>query len=88
MIDFSKLPIEVSGSSILARHSYVLKNPDITLRFLKAWIEGTYLFKAKPEFSLVVLKKYVATQDSEVLNTIYELQRSELDEADPLRAGG
>ena len=78
VIDFSKLPIEVSGSSILARHSYVLKNPDITLKFLKAWIEGTYLFKAKPEFSLGVLKKYVATQDSEVLNTIYELQRERL----------
>jgi hypothetical protein len=27
--------------------------------------------KAKPEFSLGVLKKYVATQDSEVLNAIY-----------------
>ena len=78
VIDFSKLPIEVSGSSILARNSYVLKNPDITLRFLKAWIEGTYLFKAKPEFSLSVLKKYVATQDSEVLNTIYEMQKERL----------
>jgi len=78
VIDFSKLPIEVSGSSILARHSYVLKNPDITLKFLKAWIEGTYLFKAKPEFSLGVLKKYVATHDSEVLNTIYEQQKERL----------
>src|SRR6266576_5466201 len=47
VIDFSKLPIEVSGSSILVRHAYVLKNPDITLRFLKAWTEGAYLFKAK-----------------------------------------
>jgi hypothetical protein len=27
--------------------------------------------KAKPEFSLGVLKKYVASQDSEVLNAIY-----------------
>ncbi|MGE5305123.1 MAG: hypothetical protein ACM3TN_17575 [Alphaproteobacteria bacterium] len=44
LVDFPKLPIEVSGSSILARRSYVLKYPDITLRFLKAWIEGTYLF--------------------------------------------
>src|SRR6266550_3791327 len=78
VIDFSKLPIEVSGSSILARHSYVLKNPDITLKFLKAWIEGTYLFKAKPELSLGVLKKYVATHDSEVLNTIYEQQKERL----------
>ena len=39
---------------------------------------AAYLFKAKPEFSLGVLKKYVATQDSEVLNTIYELQKERL----------
>jgi ABC-type nitrate/sulfonate/bicarbonate transport system substrate-binding protein len=78
VIDFSKLPIEVSGSSILVRHSYVAKNPEITLRFLKAWIEGTYLFKAKPDFSLGVLKKYVATQDSEVLNAIYQQHKERL----------
>jgi NitT/TauT family transport system substrate-binding protein len=71
LIDFSKLPIEVSGSSILVRRSYVLKNPETTLKFLKAWIEGTYVLRAKPEFTIGVLKKYVATQDVEVLNAIY-----------------
>ena len=54
------------------------KNPDITLKFLKAWIEGLYLFRAKPEFALATLKKYVATQDAEVLNTIYNLYRERL----------
>ena len=78
LIDYSKLPLEISGSGILARRSYVSKNPDITLKFLKAWIEGLYLFRAKPEFALVTLKKYVATQDAEVLNTIYNLYRERL----------
>ena len=78
MIDFAKLPIEVSGSSILARHSYVLKNPDTTLRFLKAWIEGTYLFKANSELGIRVLKKYVATRDDEVLNAIYQQNKEHL----------
>ena len=78
LIDFSKLPIEVSGSSILVRRSYVLKNQDITLRFLKAWIESVYLFKAKPEFSIGVLSKYVANKDPEVLNAIYELNKERL----------
>lgn len=71
LIDFSKLPIEISGSGILVRRSYVSKNPDATLKFLKAWIEGIYLHKAKPEFTLGVLSKYVATRDAEVLNGIY-----------------
>lgn len=78
LIDFSKLPIEISGSGILVRRSYVAKNPDVTLKFLKGWIEGIYLLKAKPEFSLSVLKKYVATQDSEVLNTIYGHYKEQL----------
>jgi NitT/TauT family transport system substrate-binding protein len=71
LIDFSKLPIEISGSGILVRRAYVMKNQETTLKFLKAWIEGIYLVKTKPEFSLGVLRKYVATQDVEVLNSIY-----------------
>ncbi len=71
LIDLSKLPIEISGSGILVRRAYVLKNQETTLKFLKAWIEGIYLLKAKAEFTLGVLKKYVATQDAEVLNSIY-----------------
>src|SRR5574342_633107 len=67
LIDFSKLPIEISGSGILVRRAYVMKNQETTLKFLKAWIEGIYLVKTKPEFSLGVLRKYVATQDVEVL---------------------
>src|SRR5574341_389114 len=71
LIDLSKLPIEISGSGILVRRAYVMKNQETTLKFLKAWIEGIYLLKAKPEFALGVLKKYVASQDAEVLNSIY-----------------
>jgi NitT/TauT family transport system substrate-binding protein len=56
VIDLAKLPIEVSGSSIQVRRSYLTQNPEIVLKFLKAWIEGGFLFKAKPEFSLGVLK--------------------------------
>jgi NitT/TauT family transport system substrate-binding protein len=78
LIDYSKLPLEIAGSGILVRRSYVTKNPDLTLRFLKAWIEGLYLLKAKPDFALTVLKKYVASQDNEVLTTIYNLYKERL----------
>jgi len=78
VIDLAKLPIEVSGSSILVRRGYVMQNPDITTRFLKAWIEGAYLFKAKPEFSIGVLKKYVASRDPEIVGALYELNKQQL----------
>jgi len=79
LIDFSKLPIEISGSGILVRRAYVTKNSETTLKFLKAWIEGIYLLKAKPEYSVAALKKYVATQDQEVLSTMYAHYRDKLD---------
>ena len=64
------------GSSCAALTSARIRTSP--LRFLKAWIEGLYLFRAKPEFALATLKKYVATQDAEVLNTIYNLYRERL----------
>lgn len=78
LIDYSKLPLEIAGSGILVRRSYVAKNHDTTLRFLKAWIEGLYVFKAKPDFALTTLKKYVASNDPEVLRTIYDLYKERL----------
>lgn len=48
LIDYSKLPIEIAGSGILVRRSYVTKNPDVALRFLKAWIEGRICSKRSP----------------------------------------
>lgn len=76
LLDFSKLPIEVSTSSILSRRAYVLKNPETTLKFLRAWVEGTYFFKAERKASLDVMKKYTRTGDAEVLDAIYDRYRN------------
>ena len=72
----AELAIDANGMLFAPRTDAVA--PDVTLRFLKAWIEGLYLFKAKPDYAFVVLKKYVATQDQEVLNTIYNLYKERL----------
>lgn len=78
LIDFSKLPIEIAGSGIIARRSYLLKNPDTTLKFLKGWIEGIYIFKSNPQFSRNAIKKYVATQEPEILDAIYTTYKDKL----------
>jgi NitT/TauT family transport system substrate-binding protein len=78
LIDYSKLPIEISGSGILVRRAYVMKEPDITVKFLKGWIEGIYLLKAKPEFSIAVIGKYVASRDAEILKIMYNHYRDKL----------
>ncbi len=56
----------------------MLANPELTLRFLKAWVEGAYLFKAKGDFGRTVLRKYVASRDGEVVNSIYEQNKERL----------
>lgn len=76
LVDFSKLPFEVATSSVLSRRGYVQKNRDTAMRFLKAWIEATYLFKANRETGIAIMKKYTRTDDAEILATIYSRYRS------------
>jgi NitT/TauT family transport system substrate-binding protein len=76
LIDFSKLPFEVATSSILSRRAYVLKNHDTALKFLKAWVEATYFFKANREASIAVMRKYTRTDDPEILASIYSRYRN------------
>jgi NitT/TauT family transport system substrate-binding protein len=76
LVDFSKLPFEVATSSILSRRAYLQRNRDTVVKFLKAWIEATYLFKANRETGIAVMKKYTRTDDAEILATIYSRYRS------------
>lgn len=76
LIDFSKLPIEVSTSSVLSRRAYVAKNHETTLKFLRAWVEGTYFFKANRKAGLDIMRKYTRTHDPEILEAIYDRYKS------------
>ncbi len=76
LIDFSKLPLEISTSSILSKRAYVLKNAETTMKFVRAWVEGTYLFKANRKVAIEVLKKYTKAQNPEILDSVYNRYRS------------
>ena len=79
LIDYSKLPFEIAGSGIRVRRPYVNKNPDITLRFLKAWIEGCSIYFAPGLTSaLATLPKYVASNDPDALSAIYNFYKERL----------
>jgi hypothetical protein len=62
----------------LVRRAYIIKEPDIILRFLKGWIEDICLLKAKPELSIAVIGKYVASRDAEILKSIYTHYRDKI----------
>jgi NitT/TauT family transport system substrate-binding protein len=72
VIDLSKLPIEYPNNGIVVRKEFARTNRDTVKRFLKAWVEGTKVFKTDREVSLRVLGKYLKTKDQEILATSYE----------------
>jgi NitT/TauT family transport system substrate-binding protein len=72
VIDLSKLPIEYPNNGIVVRKEFARTNRDTVKRFLKAWVEGTKIFKTDREASLRVLGKYLKTKDQEVLAKSYE----------------
>jgi NitT/TauT family transport system substrate-binding protein len=72
VVDLSKLPIEYPNNGIVVRKDFVRTNRDAVKRFLKAWVEGTKVFKTDRDVSLKVLGKYLLTKDQEVLAKGYE----------------
>jgi ABC-type nitrate/sulfonate/bicarbonate transport system substrate-binding protein len=83
LINFSKLPFEVSLSALISARSFVLKQPEITSKFLRAWTEGIFIFKSNRELSLDVLRKYTRIEDRELLEDSYNRDR-DLIELEPL----
>ena len=72
VVDLSKLPIEYPNNGIIVRKEFARTNRDTVKRFLKAWVEGTKIFKTDREVSLRVLGKYLKTKDQEILAASYE----------------
>ena len=75
VIDLSKLPIEYPNNGIVVRKDFVRTNRETVKRFLKAWVEGTKIFKTDRDVSLKVLGKYLKTKDAEILVKTYEPYR-------------
>jgi ABC-type nitrate/sulfonate/bicarbonate transport system substrate-binding protein len=75
VIDLSKLPIEYPNNGIIVRKDFARTNRDTVKRFLKAWVEGTKIFKTDRDISLKVLGKYLKTKDAEILAKSYEPYR-------------
>jgi ABC-type nitrate/sulfonate/bicarbonate transport system substrate-binding protein len=83
LINFSKLPFEVSLSALISARSFAVKQPEITFKFLRAWAEAIFIFKSNRELSLEVLRKYTRIEDRELLEDSYNRDR-DLIELEPL----
>ena len=47
-------------------------NRDVIIRFMKAYLEGIYVFKTNKDVALNVLKKYTRLDDLSLVQTSYE----------------
>src|SRR6185295_7222724 len=70
--DLSQLGVPYTMHGFGVRKSYIKANRDVTVRFMKAYLEGIYVFKTNREIALNVLKKYTRMDDMSLVQTAYD----------------
>jgi NitT/TauT family transport system substrate-binding protein len=56
-----------------ARQSFLKNQPDLTMRFMKAYVEGIHRFKTDKPAALAVLEKYTKQKTSPATERIYDI---------------
>src|SRR5215468_6166459 len=72
LADLSQLGVPYTMHGIGVRKSYIKANRDIVVRFMKAYLEGIYVFKTNKEVALNVLKKYTRLDDLSLVQVSYD----------------
>jgi ABC-type nitrate/sulfonate/bicarbonate transport system substrate-binding protein len=70
--DLSQLGVVYSMHGFGARKSFIQANRDVTIRFMKAYLEGIFVFKTNKDVALNVLKKYTRLDDLSLVQVAYE----------------
>lgn len=72
LYDLSNLGVVYTLHGLGARKSFIREHRDVAVRFMKAYLEGIYIFKTKKELSLATLKKFARLDDVSIMQTAYE----------------
>jgi len=72
LADLSQLGATYTMHGFGVRKSYIQANRDIVIRFMKAYLEGIYVFKTNKEVALNVLKKYTRLDDLSLVQVSYD----------------
>jgi ABC-type nitrate/sulfonate/bicarbonate transport system substrate-binding protein len=75
LVDFSEYGLNYALGGIAARRDYVAGNPDITRRFVKAYVEGMHRYRTDREFTIGVQAEYSGIADRTVAEATYDLTR-------------
>jgi NitT/TauT family transport system substrate-binding protein len=70
--DLSQLGVPYTMHGFGVRKSFIRANRDVVVRFMKAYLEGIYVFKTNKELALNVLKKYTRLDDLSLVQVSYD----------------
>lgn len=73
LIDFSEYGFNYALGGIAARRDYVARNPEITRKFVKAYVEGMHRYRTDREFTIGVQAEYSGIADRTVAEATYDL---------------
>jgi len=73
LIDFAEYGLNYALGGIAARRDYIAKNPEITRRFVKAYIEGMHRYRTDREFTVDVQADYSGIDDRTIAEETYDL---------------
>jgi ABC-type nitrate/sulfonate/bicarbonate transport system substrate-binding protein len=72
LLDYSTIGLDYQHSGIGTTLSFVEKNRDLVIRFLKGLIEGNHRFKSDRSFGMKVLEKHLRVSDVDVIQSAYD----------------
>jgi len=72
ILDYSTVGLDYQHSGIGATKSYIEKNHDLTIRFLKGMIEGIHQMKRDRAFGTKVIERHLRVKDPETLRIAYD----------------
>jgi ABC-type nitrate/sulfonate/bicarbonate transport system substrate-binding protein len=73
LVDFAEYGLNYALGGIAARRDYVKENPEITRRFVKAYVEGMHRYRTDREFTVGVQAEYSGIADRSVAEETYDL---------------
>ena len=78
LLDLGSLNLEFQNTVIAAGRNVVEKRPDTVRKFIKALVEGIHAYKTDKDFGLRVLRKYLKTNDQEIIEETYDFYSSKI----------
>ncbi len=75
LIDFSEYGLNYALGGIAGRRAYVAGNPEITRKFVKAYVEGMHRYRTDREFTVGVQAEYSGIADRTIAEATYDLTR-------------